>query len=263
MNNSEKKTEKVMPIFESAYTYNAGIEHGMLSDFEPSTRILPKDYQVGERFKKLPVEIVFEKDVAVTLRDGVKIYVDIFRPVTEEKIPVIIAWSPYGKSGGTAPKTTGLFDMLGLDNAMLSGLAKFEGPDPAYWCANGYAVCNPDPRGIANSEGDISMIGTQEGRDCHDLIEWLAVQEWCNRKVAMSGTSYLAFSQWFTAAQQPPHLAAINPWEGLSDAYRDLVMKGGMPDLHFTKRLQVNHVGNGKREDVYAEVFTIQNPNLA
>ena len=29
------------------------------------------------------------------------------------------------------------------------------------------------------------MFGTQEGRDCHDLIEWLAGQDWCNGKVAM------------------------------------------------------------------------------
>lgn len=71
----------------------------------------------------------------------------------------------------------------------------------------------------------------------------------------MSGTSYLAFSQWFTAAEQPPHLAAINPWEGLSDGYRDLVKRGGMPDLHFTQRLQVNHVGSGQREDVVAEAL--------
>jgi uncharacterized protein len=166
---------------------------------------LPAGYQVDPRFRPLPVDIVLEKDVAVTMRDGVRIYVDVFRPVGTGKVPVIIAWSPYGKSGGTAPRTTALFDMLGMDNGMLSGLAKFEGPDPAYWCAQGYAVCNPDVRGIAHSEGDITMIGTQEARDCHDLIEWLAVQEWCNSKVGMSGTSYLAISQWFTAAEQPPH----------------------------------------------------------
>ena len=46
----------------------------------------------------------------------------------------------------------------------------------------------------------------------------------------MSGTSYLAVAQWFTAAEQPPHLAAINPWEGVSDVYCDLVMRGGLPD---------------------------------
>ena len=171
MNNLDKKTEKASHIFEVAYPYKEGIEHGILCNFEPSSRILQKGYQIGPRFKSLPVDILFEKDVAVTLRDGVKIYVDIFRPVTDEKTPVIIAWSPYGKSGGTAPKTTGLFDMLGIDNSLLSGLAKFEGPDPAYWCAKGYAICNPDPRGIAHSEGDIAMIGTQEGKDCHDLIE--------------------------------------------------------------------------------------------
>lgn len=247
---------KKMMVFEPAYNYiDDGKEHGILSPFEPSTQILPAGYQVSPRFLPLPVDIVFEKDVAVTLRDGVTIYVDVFRPTNIEKVPVIIAWSPYGKSGGTAPRTTGLYDMLGIDNGLLSGLAKFEGPDPAYWCAQGYAVCNPDARGIAHSEGDIAMIGRQEAKDCHDLIEWLAVQEWCNSKVAMSGTSYLAFSQWFTAAEQPPHLAAINPWEGLSDAYRDLSMRGGMPDLNFTKRLQVNHVGKGKREDVYAEAL--------
>lgn len=246
-----------MQVFEPAYHYNDdGKEHGLLSKFEPGTRILPAGYQVDTKFRPLPVDIIFEKDVAVTMRDGVVIYADVFRPVGSEKVPVIIAWSPYGKSGGTAPRTINLFDMLGLDNGMLSGLAKFEGPDPAYWCAQGYAVCNPDARGIAHSEGDITMIGTQEARDCHDLIEWLAVQDWCNTKVGMSGTSYLAISQWFTAAEQPPHLAAINPWEGLSDVYRDMTMRGGMPDLSFTKRLQVNHVGKGQREDVYAEALS-------
>lgn len=264
MENLGTRTEKVMPVYEPSYTYNEGIEHGIFCKFEPGTRILPKGYQVDPKFLSLPVDIIFEKDVAVALRDGKRIYIDIFRPAGIEKVPAIIAWSPYGKSGGTALKTTGLFHMLGLNNGMLSGLAKFEGPDPAYWCAQGYAVCNPDARGVACSDGDIAMIGRQEGKDCHDLIEWLAVQDWCNSKVAMSGTSYLAFSQWFTAAEQPPHLAAINPWEGLSDAYRDLSMRGGMPDLHFTKRLQVNHVGNGKREDVYAEAlrYPLANNNI-
>lgn len=249
---------KKMQVFEPAYHYiDDGREHGLFSKFEPGTRTLPKGYQVAPIFRPLPVDIIFEKDVAVTMRDGVTIYADVFRPVGEEKVPVIIAWSPYGKSGGTAPRTTNLFSMLGMDNGMLSGLAKFEGPDPAYWCAQGYAVCNPDARGVAHSEGDITMIGTQEGRDCYDLIEWLAVQDWCNGKVGLSGTSYLAFSQWFIAAEQPPHLAAINPNEGLSDAYRDLSMRGGMADLNFTKRLQVNHVSVAKaqREDVYEEAL--------
>lgn len=249
---------KKMQVFEPTNHYiDDGKEHGILSKFEPGTQTLPAGYQVASMFRPLPVDIVFEKDVAVSMRDGVIIYADVFRPVGSEKVPVIIAWSPYGKSGGTAPRTTNLFNMLGLNNGMLSGLAKFEGPDPAYWCAQGYAICNPDARGIAHSEGNNTMIGTQEGRDCYDLIEWLAEQSWCNGKVGLSGTSYLAFSQWFIAAEQPPHLAAINPNEGLSDAYRDLSMRGGMADLNFTKRLQVNHVNVAKvlREDVYEEAL--------
>lgn len=240
-------------LFEPSH-YEGGVAHGLLSPFEPGTRVLPAGYQVDAAFLALPTEVVFDKDVAVTLRDGVTIYVDVFRPATSEPVPVLVAWSPYGKSQGTAPMVTSLFAMLGIDNGALSGLEKFEGPDPAYWCAQGYAICNPDPRGIAHSEGDSAMIGSQEGRDCYDLIEWLASQDWCTGKVGMSGTSYLAWSQWFTAAEQPPHLAAMNPCEGLSDAYRDLLMRGGMPDTGFAERLQVNsYRGHNRREDILGE----------
>lgn len=244
---------QVEKVFEPSH-YEASVAHGLLSKFEPGTRTLPAGSEIDPRFRSLPTDIVFEKDVAVTLRDDVTIYVDVLRPPGTQKVPVIVAWSPYGKSQGTAPSVTSLFAMLGMDIGALSGLEKFEGPDPAYWCAQGYAICNPDPRGIAESDGDSAMFGRQEAKDCHDLIEWLAVQDWCNGKVAMSGTSYLAISQWFTAAEQPPHLAAINPWEGFSDAYRDLVMRGGMPDIGFAERLQNNsYAGNNRREDILTE----------
>lgn len=256
---------KEMMVFNKSLEYiDNGIEHGLLSKFNPGTIKLEKGYQADSRFMPLPCDIILEKDVAVKLRDGVTIYTDIYRPVGEEKVPVIIGWSPYGKSAGTAPRYTNLFGMIGIPDSEVSGLQKFEACDPAYWCNNGYAICNPDPRGIAHSEGDIYMIGTQEARDCYDLIEWLAVQDWCNGKVATSGTSYLAISQWFVAAEQPPHLAAINSEEGLSDAYRDLVRRGGMLDVNFAERLQVNHVHVGNpvnREDVHDEGLKYQFAN--
>lgn len=231
-----------------------GDRYGILSDFDPGTRTLEAGFQIAPPFQPLPVDIVFEKDIAVTLRDGVTIYVDVFRPADAEMVPVIVAWSPYGKGQGTSASVMGVFGMVGLDNRIVSGLEKFEGPDPAYWCAHGYAICNPDIRGVANSEGDSVLWDRQEGRDCYDLIEWLAVQEWCTGKVAMSGTSYLAVSQWFTAAEQPPHLAAINPWEGVSDVYRDLVMRGGMPDTGFARQLRDNSFyGKNQKEDLITE----------
>ena len=139
-------------VFLPSYSYEAGREHGLFSRFDPGTRTLPAGSRIEPGFRPLPVDIVFEKDVAVTLRDGVTIYVDVLRPAGVEKVPVIVAWSPYGKSGGSSPKIASLFAMLGMGSDLVSGLEKFEGPDPAYWCAHGYAICNPDARGVADSE---------------------------------------------------------------------------------------------------------------
>jgi uncharacterized protein len=227
---------------------------GLLTEFDPGTRTLEAGFQIAPQFRAIPVDIVFDKDVAVTLRDGVTIHVDVFRPDGTEQVPVIVAWSPYGKGQGTSASVMGVFGMVGLDNGIVSGLEKFEGPDPAYWCAQGYAICNPDIRGVVDSDGNSVLWDRQEGRDCYDLIECLAEQPWCNGKVGMSGTSYLAVSQWFTAAEQPPHLAAINPWEGVSDVYRDLVMRGGMPDTGFAQQLQNgSFFGKNSKEDVISE----------
>jgi len=227
---------------------------GLLTGFDPGTRTLEAGFQIAPQFRAIPVDIVFDKDVAVQLRDGVTIHVDVFRPAGAEQVPTIVAFSPYGKGQGTSASVMGVFGMVGLDNAIVSGLEKFEGPDPAYWCAQGYAICNPDIRGVVDSDGDSVLWDRQEGRDCYDLIEWLAEQPWCSGKVGMSGTSYLAVSQWFTAAEQPPHLAAINPWEGVSDVYRDLVMRGGMPDTGFAQQLQNgSFFGKKSKEDVISE----------
>ncbi|MEU6444596.1 CocE/NonD family hydrolase [Streptomyces sp. NPDC047046] len=241
-------------LFVPSSPLEPGARYGILSDFEPGTRTLEAGFRIAPPFKPLTSDIVFEKDVPVTLRDGVTIYVDVFRPAGTEKVPVIVAWSPYGKGQGTSASLMGIFGMVGLNNGIVSGLEKFEGPDPAYWCARGYAICNPDVRGVANSEGDSVLWDRQEGLDCYDLVEWLGVRDWCTGKVAMSGTSYLAVSQWFTAAEQPPHLAAINPWEGVSDVYRDLVRRGGMPDTGFARQLQEgSFFGKGQKEDIVAE----------
>ena len=243
-----------LKIYMPSHPLKPGDRYGILSGFDPGTRTLPAGFQIAPQFRPTETDIVLEKDVPVTLRDGVTIYVDVLRPAGMEKVPVIVAWSPYGKGQGTSTSVMGVFALVGLDNKIVSGLEKFEGPDPAYWCAQGYAICNPDPRGVVNSEGDSVLWDRQEGRDCHDLIEWLAAQDWCTGKVGMSGTSYLAVSQWFTAAEQPPHLAAINPWEGVSDVYRDLVMRGGMPDTGFARQLRdYSFWGKNRKEDILAE----------
>ena len=51
----------------------------------------------------------------------------------------------------------------------------------------------------------------------------------------MIGVSYLAISQWKAAAQNPPSLKAICPWEGFTDAYRDQAWPGGMREDGFSR----------------------------
>lgn len=220
----------------------------------PGLRPERKYFKKGDQAKPgalpLTCDIVMDQDVTVTLRDGTKIYVDIFRPSENAvDLPTLVAWGPYGKQGGVM----GWNDLPfrgGIPVSRVSGLEMFEGPDPAYWCAHGYAVVNADSRGTASSEGDIHCWGVQEGRDGHDLVEWIASQPWSNGKVGLSGTSWLAIVQWFIAAERPPHLGAIAPCEGWNDLYRTDVVRGGIPDAAFNNHMLSKFAGGGRVEDV-------------
>jgi len=222
--------------------------------FRPARKRLTKGSSVRPGAMPLPCDLVMHQDVAVPMRDGIRIYVDIFLPVdTKDQVPALVSWGPYGKQGGVIG-----FDDLpfrgGIPIESVSGLEMFEGPDPAYWCALGYAVINVDARGVFRSEGDIHCWGRQEGRDGHDLVEWIAGQPWSNGKVGMTGTSWLAIVQWFVAAEQPPHLAAIAPCEGWSDLFRCDVVRGGIPDSGFNDHMLSMFAGGGGVEDVAAMV---------
>jgi uncharacterized protein len=169
-----------------------------------------------------------DQDVAVQLRDGVTIYVDVYRPEGRDyELPSILAWCWYGKRPGDESEEE--WTTYGVVPGTHSQMVKFEGPDPAFWCKKGYAVINADPRGAGNSEGRLVFWGKQDGEDGHDAIEWIAEQPWSNGKVGMFGNSGLAMCQWFIAAEQPEHLACIAPWEGTSDMYREFVSENGIP----------------------------------
>ena len=175
--------------------------------------------------------MLIERDVAVALRDGVRINVDVFRPADDTKAAPLIAWGPYGKHGHTRMAVS--FPKSGVREDMASLHTVFEAPDPQYWVPRGYAVINPDPRGTWFSEGRATYLSPEEALDFYDLIEWAGTQPWSNGRVGLSGVSYLTSSQWHVAALRPPHLHAINPWEGWSDFYREVVRHGGIPETHF------------------------------
>lgn len=176
--------------------------------------------------------IICEQDIPVKLRDGVTIYVDVYRPSDIKQVPAIVSWGFYGKRPGDMPKT---WQILGVPPKTSSKMAKFESPDPGYWCKQGYAVVNVDSRGAGNSEGKLRPWGKQDGEDGYDAIEWISKQIWCTGKVGMSGNSAVAMAQWYIAAERPPHLACIAPWEGSNDIYRQFANKGGIPMTGFNE----------------------------
>jgi predicted acyl esterase len=179
----------------------------------------------------------------VTTRDGTILRVNVHLPATGGPFPVIMCAHPYGKDNLPTKKKRGAgyspaFQYRALRQTSpvrFSNLTGWEAPDPAWWTGHGFAVVNCDLRGCGRSDGEGSLFSDQEGEDVYDLIEWAAVQPWSNGSVGTLGVSYLAISQWKAAGLQPPHLKAIVPWEGFTDAYRELLRPGGIREVGFVK----------------------------
>lgn len=109
-----------------------------------------------------------------------------------------------------------------------SAHSAWETPDPGFWTGHGYAVVRADEMGLGQSPGKLDTMSRGTSEAFCDVIEWAAEQPWSSGKVGLLGISYYAGSQWRVAARQPKGLAAIIPWEGMSDYYRDRCRHGGI-----------------------------------
>ena len=85
-----------------------------------------------------------------------------------------------------------------------------------------------DVRGSNDSDGTWDHWGPEEQADLKQVIESIAAQPWCTGKVGMVGCSYFAMSQLLAAEQQPEGLAAIFPYDAMTDIYRDAYYHGGI-----------------------------------
>lgn len=188
-----------------------------------------------------PPPVIADRDVAVPARDGVVLRANVYRPSGEGPFPVILSAHPYGKDNlprrrlgrwSFSPQYRVLQQPGPVEFSALTG---WEAPDPIWWSAHGYAVINADLRGAGTSDGSGALLSDQEARDVYDIIEWAAAQPWCTGSVGMLGVSYLAISQYKAAALHPPSLKAICPWEGFTDAYRDLFTPGGIVENGFSR----------------------------
>ncbi|MEW6439753.1 MAG: CocE/NonD family hydrolase [bacterium] len=164
--------------------------------------------------------VALEEDVRVPMRDGVRLCVDIYRPRGKGRFPALVSYSWYGKDSEKLPTHPRY-----QPSDYLRGTGGHECGEQSYFVPRGYVQVIPDMRGVGKSEGEISL---DWGKDGYDLIEWVARQPWCDGNVGMAGMSAFAMSQYGIAAEQPPHLRAIFPFEGVTDYYRHFYYHGGI-----------------------------------
>jgi len=157
----------------------------------------------------LPSEAIrIDSRVAIPMRDGVKLYADVYRPRREEKFPVLVVRTPYG---------------VQRDGVHESKIR---------FAQNGYAVVVQDVRGRYESEGKWEPF-RNEARDGYDTIQWAAQQPWSNGKVATEGGSYLGHVQWRAASLSPPNLIAMFPAVASTSIYHNWAFLGGAFRLSF------------------------------
>ncbi|UCF04981.1 MAG: CocE/NonD family hydrolase, partial [bacterium] len=158
-----------------------------------------------------PVRIDFNR--RVTMRGGVELSADVYRPDAEDRFPVILSRTPYNKNG---------------DRPLRFG---------RYFAEHGYIYVEMDVRGRGDSDG-IFVPYRNDGTDGCDAIEWCATQPWSSGKVGTIGGSYLGRIQYLTAIQQPPQLTTmivmVTPSDPFVEFPTGLPLPMGISWYHFT-----------------------------
>lgn len=144
-------------------------------------------------------------NVPSEMRDGTRLYADIYRPDTPNKHPVLLTRMPYNKA---------------LPSRRTIAL------DAIRAASHGYAVVVQDPRGRYASEGEFYPF-MNEISDGFDSVEWCGAQSWSDGNVGMFGRSYAGATQWLAAVSRPPSLKAIVPGVTSSNYYEGWTYQGG------------------------------------
>jgi putative CocE/NonD family hydrolase len=141
------------------------------------------------------------------MRDGVSLVADVYRPVSDEKFPVVLERTPYDRNGAA-----------GTANELAS---------------HGYIVVLQDTRGRYASGGEFYPF-RDESFDGYDTVEWAARLGGSNGKVGMFGGSYVGATQMLAAMAAPPHLTSIFPYVTASEYYDGWTYQSGALMQWFT-----------------------------
>jgi uncharacterized protein len=151
-------------------------------------------------------------DLEIPLADGTRLSGDLYLPDGHARGPVLVSYYPYRTD-----------DIIGsLFARTRAGLGQ-----------RGYPTLFVDMAGTGASEGSYgeSFDLPREGRDCAEVIEWAAGQDWCDGTVGAWGVSYGGMTALAAAAARPPHLRAIAAVYATTDMYRDTIAPGGSPAM--------------------------------
>jgi uncharacterized protein len=177
-------------------------------------------------------------DVPVEMDDGLVLKADLFLPIAEGRYPVILSHGPYAKGLAFQDGYSSAWNIMVRDHpdvpaGSTNKYQSWEVVDPEKWVPDGYACVRIDSRGAGRSPGYLDVWSPRETKDFARCIEWAGAQPWSNGKVGLAGISYYAINQWQVACLQPKHLAAMCPWEGFNDFYREATHHGGILSTFF------------------------------
>jgi len=143
--------------------------------------------------KQLEEIAIIDEKVMMPMRDGIRLSTNIYRPKTNDKVPVIFSRTPYNfNSWGDGKERT---------RALQSALQMVE---------KGYAYVVQNERGRYFSEGEWDILGVPL-TDGYDAFTWLSNQTWSNGKIGTIGCSSTAEWQMAVASLDHPAHAAMVP----------------------------------------------------
>ena len=147
-----------------------------------------------------------QEGVRISMRDGIRLSANLFRPAKSGRYSTLLIRTPYGKGDGLLPGYKPFLDA-------------------------GFVVLIQDVRGRYGSEGSFRPL-TQERPDGQDTLRWIVRQPWSDGSIGMLAGSYLGTVQWQAALSEDPHLRAIFPIVAGNDEYRDrFYSRGGAMKL--------------------------------
>jgi predicted acyl esterase len=213
--------------------------------------------QTGQEARsKVADGIKIEWDVPIPMEDGLVVRADVYRPTDEGRHPVLLSYGPYAKGLAFHEAYKVQWDKMVAEHPDVAAgstnkYQTWEAVDPEKWVPRSYICVRVDSRGAGQSPGLLDVWSPRETLDFYHCVEWAAAQPWSNGRIGLAGISYYAMNQYQVAALQPPHLAAICPWEGASDWYREMCYHGGIlsqfPGAWFPRQISTVQHGLGDK----------------